>query len=202
MDTEASANIRMYRLNELGDCFLITFIADARKSRMLIDCGSFRNSGPSISRLKEITAHIRAELDGAPLDVVIGTHQHNDHLSGFVHCAKTFRAIEVGQVWLSWLDDPDDSMARRIGDTHNNFKLAVFKAHNQLKMTPAGRRGLRSLEVLEDLLGFYGVKGAAPPELPADAVGILKKLGQEKPKYLRPGDVLANALWLPWCPTL
>src|SRR5262245_12339721 len=118
MANNTSANVRMYRLDELGDCFLITFTAGAATSRLLIDCGSFRNSKQSISRLKKIAGDIKTTLSGNPLDVVVGTHQHNDHVNGFVHCEKEFRDIKVNQVWLSWLDDPSDKMARDIGADH------------------------------------------------------------------------------------
>jgi hypothetical protein len=190
MSSDVSAAVRMYRLDELGDCFLITFSADGRKSRMLIDCGSFRNSKQSISRLEKIAADIEREVDGTALDVVVGTHQHNDHLSGFVHCENIFRNIGVEQVWLSWLDNPKDRMAQRIGEKHHNLTKALFDAHKALAQAPLGRKGLRSLEVLQDVLGFYGAKGAAgPPELPAQAVKILKKLGRQDPDYLRPGSI-------------
>jgi len=101
MSVPVSAKICMYRLLELGDCFLLTFTAGASKSRMLIDCGSFRNTTASATRLNQITKAIAADLAGAPLDVVVGTHQHNDHLSGFVHCEAAFRKIGIGEVWLS-----------------------------------------------------------------------------------------------------
>src|SRR4029450_2508841 len=144
MSRGASPAVRMYRLDELGDCFLITFSADGRKSRMLIDCGSFRNSKQSISRLEKIAADIEREVDGAALDVVVGTHQHNDHLSGFVHCENIFRKIGVEQVWLSWLDNPKDRMAQRIGEKHHNLTKALFDAHKALAQAPLGRKGLRS----------------------------------------------------------
>jgi beta-lactamase superfamily II metal-dependent hydrolase len=192
MMANLTASVRMYRLNELGDCFLLTFVSDAHKSRMLIDCGSFRNSSASKARLQKIVANIQSELDESPLDVVVGTHQHNDHLSGFVHCESAFRKIGVNQVWLSWLDDSQDRMAQGIGATHNNLKLALFKARTQLQSSRAESKGLQSLRVLEDVLGFYGAnKGTGtPPVLPADAVGVLKSIGQEKPRYLKPGNVL------------
>jgi hypothetical protein len=181
----------MYRLDELGDCFLVTFVAGGKTSRMLIDCGSFRNTAASIARLEKIVKDIKTELDGARLDVVVGTHQHNDHLSGFVHCEKTFRAIGVDEVWLSWLDDPTDRTACRIGKDHNNLMLSLFNAHQQLGNGARNGTAAQSLEVMSDVLGFYGAKGSAtPPELPADAVKILKKLGRKEPQYLRPGCVL------------
>src|SRR5688572_14199280 len=107
MSTKASAKIRMFRLHELGDCFLVTFSAGAHQSNLLIDCGSFRNDVKAKDRLEEIVEGIKDTLGGKPLDVVVGTHQHNDHVSGFYHFGDEFRDnIGVNQVWLSWLDDP------------------------------------------------------------------------------------------------
>jgi hypothetical protein len=186
----------MYRLLELGDCFLITFTAGESVSRMLIDCGSFRNGGPSIARLKTITAKIAEALDGKPLDVVVGTHQHNDHLSGFVHCEDEFKEMKVQQVWLSWLDNPLDGKAKVIGDDYNNLRLQLAGARDALHKALKGRMAARpmaarSLEVLNDMLGFSGAAAAGmPPDLPAKAVRVLKAIGQAKPKYLRPGRTL------------
>jgi len=192
MSTKTSAVVRMYRFNELGDCFLVTFTTGKHASRILIDCGSFRNTGESVSQLKRIARDIRKTLDGVPLDVVVGTHQHNDHLSGFVHCEKIFRSIGVKQVWLSWLDDPRDRMARGIGEAHHKLKLVLYEAAKRLKARPDGTKGSKSLGVLNDVLGFYGAMGAAsgPPQLPAEAVEKLKQLGEPPPRYLRPGNIL------------
>jgi glyoxylase-like metal-dependent hydrolase (beta-lactamase superfamily II) len=191
--SKASAKVRMYRLNELGDCFLVTLAADGATSRLLIDCGSFRNIKASIDRIKDIAAAIHKDLKGEPLDVIAGTHQHNDHLSGFVHAEKEFRNIKARQVWLSWLDDPADAAARKIGKEHKNLVSSLHKARRALGNKPLGAKGNRARQVLEDVLGFYGAapKGAAggPPEVPANAVKILKDIGIQKPKFLEPGDV-------------
>ena len=177
-----SADIRMYRLNELGDCFLVTFTNGASSSRLLIDCGSFRNSGQSITRIKEIVADIATETAGAPLDVVVGTHQHNDHLSGFVHCEAEFKQIGVDQVWLSWLDDPKDPMALELGEAHNKLKLRLACLRDQLAASSITTRGLRPYEILNDILGFYGATAAGgPPEVPARGVAILKEIGPNTP---------------------
>jgi hypothetical protein len=193
MSANVSATVRMYRLLELGDCFLVTFTAGASKSRMLIDCGSFRNTAASAKQLDKITKAIAADLAGAPLDVVVGTHQHNDHLSGFVHCEAAFRKMRIGQVWLSWLDNPADKRARAIGKAHHNLLLQLHATHSALQASPSRARtspaAARSLEVLNDVLGFYGASDGAPPEVPAKAVKILKDLGATKPIYLSPGNV-------------
>jgi hypothetical protein len=194
MSAPVSAKICMYRLLELGDCFLLTFTAGASKSRMLIDCGSFRNTSASAARLNQITKAIAAELAGAPLDVVVGTHQHNDHLSGFVHCESAFRKIGIGEVWLSWLDNPADKHAQTIGKAHHNLLLQLHAARAALQSSGRSARqapvAARSLEVLDDVLGFYGASAGAAPELPAQAVKILKGIGARKPSYLTPGTSL------------
>src|SRR5690242_17745169 len=133
MTPKTSATVRMYRLNELGDCFLISFSSSSKKSHMLIDCGSFRNGPDSIKRLKQITAQIKKDLGNAKIDVIVGTHQHNDHLSGFVHCKDEFEQIEVEQVWLSWLDDPHDPEAQKIGHDYNNLRLSLYKAMDKMR---------------------------------------------------------------------
>jgi hypothetical protein len=195
MAAKVSANVRMYRLNELGDCFLVTFASESLVSRLLIDCGSFRNGAPSIKRLERITGQIRKAAKGHPLDVIVGTHQHNDHVSGFVHCEQAFREIGVRQVWLSWLDDPSDPQAQSIGDDFKNLKLHLAAARDTLHAS-SGSNGrspvaARSLEILDDMLGFDGAAAAGtPPELPARGVKILKEISGKKPEYLRPGRTL------------
>ena len=139
MSEPLTATIRMYRLDELGDCFLVTFAAGDRRSRVLIDCGSFRNSGESKQRLDKIVASIATELDGTPLDVVVATHQHNDHVSGFLHCETAFATIGVSQVWLSWLDDPGDAQATQIGTHHHNLLVQLAAARNALAPKVRGR---------------------------------------------------------------
>jgi beta-lactamase superfamily II metal-dependent hydrolase len=195
--SKVTATVRMYRLDELGDCFLVTFVSAGHTARVLIDCGSFRNGGPATKRLEKIAASIAAETGGAPLDVVVGTHQHNDHVSGFVHCEDAFKAIGASQVWLSWLDDPSDPQARDIGDDYNNLLARLTAARHTLTQKLRARRGAdgqlgRTVATLNDVLGFFGAtEDGTPPEIPADAVKILKKLGAVKPKYLRPGRTVS-----------
>ncbi|HEU5165185.1 MAG TPA: hypothetical protein VFU29_06575, partial [Chitinophagaceae bacterium] len=114
------------------------------------------------------------------LDVVVGTHQHNDHVSGFVHCENQFKDI-IDQVWLSWLDDPDNKLAQQIKIDQKNLV-------SQLKLIDTKLRALnKTNEILSDMLGFFGVSGN-DPEIPAKGIEILKKIGKKKPDYLKPGQ--------------
>lgn len=189
MPSVLSATVRMYRFDELGDCFLLTFKHGDVTSRMLVDCGSFRNSSASKTRLREIVSDIAEEANGASLDVVIGTHQHNDHVSGFVHCEDEFRQIGIEEVWLPWLDDPQDKMAQEIGRKHKDLQVALHSVRQRMQGALA-KSVSATAGILDDVLGFYGASKGQPPALPAEAVSRLKTLGRKKPRYLRPGTVL------------
>lgn len=202
MASGLSVNIRMYKVGELGDCFLLRFKEGNTTSHVLIDCGSFRNGKESKARMAEIAADIKDQLEDGELDVVAGTHQHNDHLSGFKHASKTFEKMNIGEVWLSWLDDPDDLQAGKIGKEYNNFlsNLRNISANLASKQAFANVREASAVkERMDNILGFYGINtpGArsksnekSPPDIPAQATAILRKLGK-KTKYLTPGQVLS-----------
>lgn len=192
MSVPVAATIRMYRLRELGDCFLLSFATKDDTAHVLVDCGSFRNGGKSIARMQQVTDDIRDTLDGAKLDVVVGTHQHNDHVSGFVHCEDTFRdEMDIGQVWLSWLDDPQNKQAQRIGTDFNNIVKSLQATHAKLRRASGGRNELEPVRRLGEILGFHAARtDAEPPEVPRRGIEILKSLGSKKPMYLSPGRIL------------
>jgi hypothetical protein len=184
MAKNITVSTKMFQVGELGDCFLLHFREDKQESHVLIDCGSFRNGQPSKDRLNTIVKNIKTMLNGKKLDIVVGTHQHNDHLSGFVHCEKQFTGM-VDQVWLSWLDDPKDSLAKRIQKDQKNL-VAQLKAINQ-KLTSFKLK--TNNDVIGDVLGFYAAAGGVP-EIPAKGVEILKKVGEKDVAYLKPGQQL------------
>ena len=124
MNNALTTKIRMYRLHELGDCFLLSFKDNTDESHVLIDCGSFRNSNASSKKFKEITKDIRKIVGPKGIDLVVATHQHNDHMSGFQHARNDFGNIGIQQVFLSWLDDENDSLWRKTdagGIEHSTF---------------------------------------------------------------------------------
>lgn len=185
----------MYRVEELGDCFLLNFKDGGKESNVLIDCGSFRNNKTSIPRMQKIAGHIKSSLSpekaSLPLDVVVGTHQHNDHLSGFVHAKDIFKDIVCNQVWLSWLDKPTDKQATDIANGQR--KLAGKLQEVAVEMAKVAQfQGREELQTVNDILGFYAVDGPPPdrktPLVPQMAVDLLKKMGEVG--YLEPGTTL------------
>jgi glyoxylase-like metal-dependent hydrolase (beta-lactamase superfamily II) len=101
------ARVRMYRQG-LGDCFLMSF---PRKHgapfHMLIDCGALGRDKKAMTAVVEhIEKSIAPEGGGkSRLDLVIATHEHKDHLSGFNQARSVFNRMEFGAVWLSWLEN-------------------------------------------------------------------------------------------------
>ena len=47
------------------------------------------------------------------LSLVIMTHRHADHISGFGTCSELFSQIEVGRVWMPWFENPTNPKAQR-----------------------------------------------------------------------------------------
>jgi len=180
-----TVTVKMFQVGELGDCFLLHFKKDEHESHILIDCGSFRNKKASIDRLKKIVAFIRTELNGKKLDLVVGTHQHNDHLSGFVHCADLFQG-QVDQVWLSWLDDPKDGLAKKIGQ--DQTALVGLMQAISAKLTSLDLAS--DHPAVSDVMGFYAAANqeGADPVVPAQGVENLKRLGEKPIAYLAPGQ--------------
>src|SRR5262245_9200564 len=71
--------VRMFRQG-LGDCFLLTFDVGGAERNMLIDCGTLGNKNTDV-KIDDIAAHVKETIGAAKLDVVIATHEHQDHLS-------------------------------------------------------------------------------------------------------------------------
>jgi beta-lactamase superfamily II metal-dependent hydrolase len=111
-----SIRVRMYAVG-FGDCFLLGFPGPAggRERLVLIDCGVHSVSQPAADLFTEVIPDIvaQASADGTPrIDVVVATHHHLDHVSGFR--VEGWDQVEVGEVWLPWTEDPDDPVAQSI----------------------------------------------------------------------------------------
>ncbi|HEY0553561.1 MAG TPA: MBL fold metallo-hydrolase, partial [Thermoanaerobaculia bacterium] len=85
----AGVKVRMYRQG-LGDCFLLAFATGAeRPFYMLIDCGVLLGTPDGGDRMRQVAASLR-DSTGGRIDVLVATHQHWDHLSGFDQARDLF----------------------------------------------------------------------------------------------------------------
>jgi len=81
----AAIRVRMYRVG-FGDFFLLTVPGKAGPQHILIDCGVHAGN---IKSMPDCVADL-AEATGGKLALVIVTHYHADHLSGFATQSDAF----------------------------------------------------------------------------------------------------------------
>ncbi len=152
---------------------------------MLIDCGVH-------SSVTNGTATIRAIVDNIlsltrRLDVIVLTHEHWDHNSGFVSALDTFKQFEVGEVWLGWTENAADPQAREL----DKFKGAALKALQGASQRLERAQGLSSYlasvqQGLHTVLGFnFGAKGE---RVRAARDAAIKLAPSDKIRFLEPKD--------------
>ncbi len=129
--------VRMYRVG-FGDAFLIFFPGRERPRKVLVDCGSIALDNISMEAVVNQILEDARE-DGEPrLDVVVATHRHRDHVSGFDH--PLWSQVRVGEVWMPWTERPDDPDARRIRDAQTRLALRL-----QARLAASGDPDLMSV---------------------------------------------------------
>lgn len=121
------AIVRMYNVG-FGDAFLVTVPRRGRPWRMLVDCGVHMH-GATEHRLdtivEDIIDTVAADSDTRPrIDVVVATHRHRDHIAGFD--TERWHDVEVGEVWLPWVEDPEDEDAVAL---RNRQQAAALNLH-------------------------------------------------------------------------
>jgi glyoxylase-like metal-dependent hydrolase (beta-lactamase superfamily II) len=177
--------VRMYRQG-LGDCFLLTYSADDEEepTHLLIDSGVLKGTRDAEAQMKKVAENVRDET-GRHLDILVATHEHWDHVSGFLQAQSVWDEIEVGEVWVAWTEDPQDELAAELRKRKQK-RLNGLAAAAKL----ASERGARGVaNQLDALLGFEGDLGARATKTTAKALEWVKKRDATI-RYLRPGEQL------------
>lgn len=182
------ARVRMYRQG-LGDCFLITFQQNGNPFHILIDCGVLVGTADSMKRIVE---HVRDTVrDGkttgkAHIDVVVATHEHKDHLSGFNQARDLFnRDFEFGAVWLAWTENLTKAEIKKIKEARRNAAL-LLRAALGSPLAPAASAQLGGVD---SLLRFSEDDDTTGSGKIAEALEYLKLRGKDARdlRYLEPG---------------
>ncbi|HXD34312.1 MAG TPA: MBL fold metallo-hydrolase [Pyrinomonadaceae bacterium] len=138
MATTKNISIRMYNVG-FGDSFLLLIPGEKRTKRVLVDCG-MHSIGPGPRKMKEVVSQIVADTtddDGkSRIDVVVCTHRHQDHVSGFSQ--KLWDQVMVGEVWMPWTEHPTDPEARRIRELQSSRAHSLALAMNRLAAAKTG----------------------------------------------------------------
>ena len=138
-------SVRMYRIG-FGDFFLITVPTKTGPHHILIDCGVHKGDIKSMGACVDDLATTTKKK----LALVIATHYHSDHLSGFASNFDKFAEFEVGMVWLPNRLDPSQEEAMK-------FKAQIRSLANQLQMRLGARNdddAIQALFKVEDALGI------------------------------------------------
>ena len=173
--------VRMYRVG-FGDFFLVTVPSGEGPQHILIDCGVFIGKA-DLGTLAAAIDDMATET-GKKLSLIIATHRHYDHISGFGLHADLFSTFEVGGVWMPVWETEDASVQRAQAD------LAALA--QTLQMNLAAREddtGRAMLDMLYNATGVepFGVAKRGPSN--ADALRQLKQGFGVEPSYYAAGDV-------------
>ena len=172
--------VRMYRQG-LGDCFLLTYWADEEEdpTHLLIDSGVLKGTDDPETKMRAVAENVRDETKGH-LDVLVVTHEHWDHLSGFLQAQSVWDEMKVGEVWLAWTEDPQDELATELRARKQSRLNGLVAA---AKLTGDGDTQL------DGLLGFEGDLGAGATKTTGKALAWVKDRDATI-RYLTPGQQL------------
>ena len=192
--------VRMYR-HGLGDCLLVTLRPHNEADfHLMIDCGVIQNADKKSKGLLGQAIDDIIKVTNGFVDVLVVTHEHWDHVSGFSQFKDKFvprgtsdaarkGKLMVGEVWLAWTENPRDALARKIRDDRKLGISAVFQASKLLQSS-----GDASAQGLDALMGFFGM-GNQDGKLfgvsrTGSAMDVAKALGRGRgrTRYCKPGD--------------
>jgi hypothetical protein len=174
------AKVRMYRQG-LGDCFLISLPRNDGSGRpfyVMIDCGVVLGTADPGTIMKQVMDNIVKVTEGE-IDILIATHAHWDHVSGFVQAADSFARLKVGQVWLAWTENNDDELTRKIKEDRGLALSALRMGLSQMQW--AG-----DADGAAELGGILEFFGAARGPTTDDALESVR--AKAKPRYCLPTD--------------
>lgn len=177
------AKVRMYRQG-LGDCFLISLPrvdGGKRPYYIMIDCGVILGTADPAPKMTEVVENIIAVTQGE-IDLLIATHGHWDHLSGFIQAKQSFDKLKVHEVWLGWTENLKDELTAKLKSEREQALASLRMGLSRLQL--AGAAADDDAVELGGILEFFGAATGASTE---DAFNYVKKMTPE-PRYCLPTD--------------
>ncbi|RYY54044.1 MAG: MBL fold metallo-hydrolase [Chitinophagaceae bacterium] len=188
-----SIKVRMYA-HGFGDCFVLFYQSDTKvEYKMVIDCGMLTGD---TERLRNVIRDITKDCGGY-VDVVVQTHEHKDHVSGFNLKDKDgsllWDQIDVGETWLAWTENtgPEgDKLAQQLKDKHKKKLSGLVKALSRYEShihSPTHVKAMRETytgetymaaqnryaAAMRNVLEFAGIEGSdIQPDFRMDSNGL------------------------------
>lgn len=174
--------VRMYRVG-FGDFFLLSVPTRTGAGHILIDCGVHARD---LGSIRDAVTQM-AEDCNKHLSLVIMTHRHADHISGFASCSDIFSQIAVDRVWMPWFEKPDDpkaaafqaSLTAMAGHLGQQFRARLAASHDDATE--------QMLQMAENITGGLGAAGIAANQKALNVLhgGFKTKV---QPDYYKAGD--------------
>jgi hypothetical protein len=184
--------VRMYR-HGLGDCFLLAFDRPSSKPPcyVLIDCGVHMRQKKGSARMREVMANL-IKATGGKLDIVVVTHEHADHLSGFVQKGSPFiyDRFKIDRFWVAWTEKVGDPQADQLRAKHGATRKTIQEAVEKLRQ----RNALNLANRLTGLMDFESMPldslaASARAKAGSNEVALcLLKQNAKKVEYCEPGE--------------
>jgi hypothetical protein len=185
----------------LGDAFLLAFprAGDAAASEpfyVLIDCGVIHGTRQPRSLMLAVAEDVAAATNGR-IDLLVISHEHWDHLSGFLQAEEVWKdKVHIKSVWMAWTEDMSIPLAKRLKEDFHNDLDAL-----RLALDQAGEDTVHA-EALTSLLGLFGDplaflaaarKGDRFSEMTHNALNKVRELAGNRVEYRMPGETLRLA---------
>jgi hypothetical protein len=150
----------MYRQG-LGDCFLLRFPrANGGPFHVVIDSGVIKGTkNPSVI-MREVAEDIERETGGV-IDVLVVTHEHWDHVSGFTEAREVWKRMTIREAWLAWTEEPGNKLAQKLRKERDEKREEIVTKIRSVAAGASLRLDLERSERIGALLGFLGIDLAA-----------------------------------------
>jgi beta-lactamase superfamily II metal-dependent hydrolase len=175
--------VRMYRVG-FGDFFLLTVPGNDGPAHILIDCGVH---AANIGSIDECVQDLKKTTKNR-LALVILTHYHADHMSGFASNYDDFANFDhIGAVWITNRLDPANRAASK-------FMAQVTSVAQQLQLRLAARNDREGVEARRKVYNALGIELGAGGKTGdggnAKALKLLQQGFKSKPPvyYYQGGD--------------
>jgi hypothetical protein len=201
-----AVSIRMYCIGT-GDCFVLKFYRQDRSAfTMMIDCGSCIGDKKWFTPyITDLAAYVKNKID-----LLVVTHEHQDHVNGFQKCAEIFSTIIVKQAWFAWTEHPEDpdgeaaelqkkrktiksalgSAVSEIGRQERNVQQLISDSPFSFELRAARESFVQGLNSLASINLNEGMAITGEPLAGMKKIKEILEKQKTKIRYLNPGSTV------------